>query len=147
MGIRIFNSKEQLQEIFESFEPESDDEDESGDDAETSNTAVVTSQLRHFVVQVRTLLSSILLYSLIRIHRSRNTYALPFCLIPTRSLSVATARKHLYLATRYICFESVLRLLISACTVPPPRILRCIRCNQSLCLHPHPGPLRTRPVR
>jgi hypothetical protein len=47
MGIRLFGSKEALQRIYEEFEEEpSDDEDE----AET--TAVVTSQLRHFVIQV-----------------------------------------------------------------------------------------------
>ncbi|KAG5353244.1 hypothetical protein C0989_008979 [Termitomyces sp. Mn162] len=46
MGIRLFNTKESLQQIFEEFEL-SDDEDESSADG----TAVVTSQLRHFVVQ------------------------------------------------------------------------------------------------
>lgn len=48
MGIRLFGSKEGLQSIFEEFEANEDTEDESED-----NTAVVTSQLRHFVVQVR----------------------------------------------------------------------------------------------
>ncbi|KAG6878429.1 hypothetical protein C0993_007030 [Termitomyces sp. T159_Od127] len=46
MGIRIFNSKESLQQIFEEFEL-SDDEGESS----PGETAVVTSQLRHFVIQ------------------------------------------------------------------------------------------------
>ncbi|KAH7915394.1 tubulin-tyrosine ligase family-domain-containing protein [Hygrophoropsis aurantiaca] len=46
MGIRLFNSKEALQRIFESFEGDSDDEDNTTDD-----TAVITSQLRHFVIQ------------------------------------------------------------------------------------------------
>lgn len=47
-GIRLFNSKSSLLQIFESFEREqSDDEDED-------DTAVITSQLRHFVIQVRT---------------------------------------------------------------------------------------------
>ncbi|KAK0465415.1 tubulin-tyrosine ligase [Desarmillaria tabescens] len=43
-GIRLFNSKSSLLQIFESFEDEqsSDEEDD---------TAVVTSQLRHFVIQ------------------------------------------------------------------------------------------------
>ena len=53
MGIRIFNSKDQLQGIFEGFESdeESDNEDEEVQ-RDDSKTAVATSQLRHFVVQV-----------------------------------------------------------------------------------------------
>jgi len=47
MGIRLFNSRDGLQSIFEDFEENEDAED--GDDDET---AVVASQLRHFVVQV-----------------------------------------------------------------------------------------------
>lgn len=49
MGIRLFNSKDTLQRIFEGFEEASDDEVEL---EETNSTAVVTSQLRHFVIQV-----------------------------------------------------------------------------------------------
>lgn len=48
MGIRLFNSKVGLQSIFEGFEENDDAEEEEGD-----NTGVVASQLRHFVVQVR----------------------------------------------------------------------------------------------
>lgn len=48
MGIRLFNSKESLQLIFEEFEQGSDDEE----DAEQDDTAVSTSQLRHFIIQV-----------------------------------------------------------------------------------------------
>ncbi|GLB36304.1 putative tubulin-tyrosine ligase family protein [Lyophyllum shimeji] len=48
MGIRLFNSKESLQQIFEEFEL-SDSENE---DTDTDlGTAVATSQLRHFVIQ------------------------------------------------------------------------------------------------
>jgi tubulin--tyrosine ligase len=50
MGIRIFNNKEHLQDIFESFE---EDSDEEGKEDEDGGTDVVTSQLRHFVMQVR----------------------------------------------------------------------------------------------
>ncbi|KAG8700616.1 hypothetical protein FRC09_005843 [Ceratobasidium sp. 395] len=53
-GIRIFNSRESLYAIFESFEDDSEDEDDVGSDAQTERndkTAVVTSQLRHFVIQ------------------------------------------------------------------------------------------------
>ncbi|KAH7921796.1 tubulin-tyrosine ligase [Leucogyrophana mollusca] len=46
MGIRLFNSKEALQQIFEEFESDSDDED-----PQPGDTSVMTSQLRHFVVQ------------------------------------------------------------------------------------------------
>ena len=48
MGIRLFDSKEGLQSIFEEFGGSEDEEDE-----ESYDTAVVMSQLRHFVVQVR----------------------------------------------------------------------------------------------
>ncbi|KAH8120298.1 tubulin-tyrosine ligase [Phellopilus nigrolimitatus] len=48
MGIRLFNSKEALQRIFEGFDEDSDDENEASD---CENTGVVTSQLRHFVIQ------------------------------------------------------------------------------------------------
>lgn len=47
-GIRIFKTVEQLQEIFNSFEEDSDDEDlEENED----RNGVIISQLRHFVVQ------------------------------------------------------------------------------------------------
>ncbi|KAJ5648271.1 hypothetical protein N7490_004643 [Penicillium lividum] len=54
-GIRLFNSEAQLQEIFEEWEEDSDEE-ESGsekEDAEDAphDTGVVTSQLRHFIAQ------------------------------------------------------------------------------------------------
>ncbi|KAI0079605.1 TTL-domain-containing protein [Panus rudis PR-1116 ss-1] len=53
MGIRLFNTKEQLRQIFESFE-EGDSEEEE-EDAEVSGTTpdtfVALSQLRHFVIQ------------------------------------------------------------------------------------------------
>ncbi|CBF76378.1 hypothetical protein AN4967.2 [Aspergillus nidulans FGSC A4] len=58
-GIRLFNSEDQLREIFEEWEPDSEDEeeDECGEDDgndETDKAAtsgVVTSQLRHFIAQ------------------------------------------------------------------------------------------------
>ncbi|KAA1468680.1 tubulin-tyrosine ligase [Dentipellis sp. KUC8613] len=56
MGIRLFNSKDALQQIFEGFEENESDGDvsDAGDvDAAPlkDDTAVVTSQLRHFVIQ------------------------------------------------------------------------------------------------
>ncbi|KAG0709025.1 tubulin-tyrosine ligase family-domain-containing protein [Suillus ampliporus] len=45
MGIRLFNSKDSLYQIFEEFEEYSEDEDQ------TNDTSVITSQLRHFVIQ------------------------------------------------------------------------------------------------
>jgi len=62
MGIRLFSTMEELQEIFESFEEEesdpededtTQDEDPQDDNAEgnDSDTGIITSQLRHFVAQ------------------------------------------------------------------------------------------------
>ncbi|KAL7285240.1 hypothetical protein ACG7TL_000334 [Trametes sanguinea] len=53
MGLRLFHTKDELQEIFEEFEQDdSENEDgEEGADAGRKDTAVVTSQLRHFVIQ------------------------------------------------------------------------------------------------
>jgi hypothetical protein len=45
-GIRIFNSVDSLKNIFEEFENISD-----GSDDGNTDTSVITSQLRHFVVQ------------------------------------------------------------------------------------------------
>ena len=54
MGIRLFHTKEDLQQIFESFEEDSDDDDDDDDERNGgSATNVVTSQLRHFVIQVQ----------------------------------------------------------------------------------------------
>ena len=54
MGLRLFHSKEDLEAIFQEFEQDSDSESEDEEAGEQCNrdTAVVTSQLRHFVVQV-----------------------------------------------------------------------------------------------
>lgn len=49
MGLRLFHSKEDLETIFQAFEQ--DDSDVENEDS-GSDTAVVTSQLRHFVIQV-----------------------------------------------------------------------------------------------
>ncbi|KDQ63771.1 hypothetical protein JAAARDRAFT_29812 [Jaapia argillacea MUCL 33604] len=58
MGIRLFDSKGRLQEIFEEFEEQDDDGDEGEDkedvqedDQEDHDTSIVASQLRHFVIQ------------------------------------------------------------------------------------------------
>ncbi|KAI3494704.1 hypothetical protein L1887_40520 [Cichorium endivia] len=65
-GIRIFSTLDQLQSIFEEFEPESDDEGDEDDDVDDDgeagssasgyayagkDTSVMASQLRHFVIQ------------------------------------------------------------------------------------------------
>ncbi|KIY72743.1 tubulin-tyrosine ligase [Cylindrobasidium torrendii FP15055 ss-10] len=49
-GIRLFNSLETLERIFQEFE-EDEDEEEDGGEEEEGSTAVITSQLRHFVIQ------------------------------------------------------------------------------------------------
>ncbi|KAF9452618.1 tubulin-tyrosine ligase [Macrolepiota fuliginosa MF-IS2] len=54
MGIRLFNTKEALHQIFEEFELSDSEDDEDGSDPRdtgVSRTAVITSQLRHFVIQ------------------------------------------------------------------------------------------------
>jgi hypothetical protein len=50
MGIRLFNSKDALRYIFDDFEDA--EEDAYDTDSGNTKTSVVTSQLRHFVVQV-----------------------------------------------------------------------------------------------
>ncbi|KAL0580313.1 putative tubulin--tyrosine ligase pby1 [Marasmius crinis-equi] len=54
-GIRLFKDRASLEGIFQEFEDEDDDDDDDpGQDGETEgqdSTAVVTSQLRHFVIQ------------------------------------------------------------------------------------------------
>ncbi|KAJ1311116.1 hypothetical protein OPQ81_009617 [Rhizoctonia solani] len=53
-GIRMFNNRESLYNIFESFEDNSSDDESAGSDVDVldnSKTAVMTSQLRHFVIQ------------------------------------------------------------------------------------------------
>ena len=53
-GIRLFNSEAQLQEIFEEWEEDSDDEQsgsEKDDEDAPHDAGVVTSQLRHFIAQ------------------------------------------------------------------------------------------------
>lgn len=49
-GIRLFTLVSELQAIFDSFENESEEEEEEEEEAEESND-IITSQLRHFVVQ------------------------------------------------------------------------------------------------
>ncbi|KAL9936554.1 hypothetical protein V8E36_004622 [Tilletia maclaganii] len=54
-GIRLFASLDQLRTIFEEFEGDDEDQDEDEDAAagqsHDNDTAVMTSQLRHFVIQ------------------------------------------------------------------------------------------------
>lgn len=63
-GIRLFNSKEMLHSIFDEFEEQdsyeasgasSEEEGEDLNGSDPSDTAVMMSQVRHFVIQVRTL--------------------------------------------------------------------------------------------
>jgi len=56
MGIRMFRTKQGLRAILETFEAD-EDEDDQGDveDKNGDRTAIVASQLRHFVIQVRTI--------------------------------------------------------------------------------------------
>lgn len=63
MGIRMFRTKQGLQAILESFEASEDDEEDVEDEG-GDGTAVVASQLRHFVIQVRTICCSTVLFRL-----------------------------------------------------------------------------------
>jgi hypothetical protein len=78
MGIRLFNNQEDLQRIFEEFEG---DIDEEGEEAEENATAVVTSQLRHFVIQACIPNACVRILSLIR--SIRNTLPIPYWWILT----------------------------------------------------------------
>ncbi|KAF9068065.1 tubulin-tyrosine ligase family-domain-containing protein [Rhodocollybia butyracea] len=49
-GIRLFNSRESLERVLEEFE-ETENGIDDGEELEENNTAVVISQLRHFVIQ------------------------------------------------------------------------------------------------
>jgi tubulin---tyrosine ligase len=51
-GIRLFNDRKSLEDIFSEFEEQSDEEEEEDEEKTANSTAVVTSQLRHFVIQV-----------------------------------------------------------------------------------------------
>ncbi|KAI0724450.1 hypothetical protein C8T65DRAFT_691499 [Cerioporus squamosus] len=52
MGLRLFHTKEDLEAIFQEFEQDSDSEQEEEAPGEVGrDTSVVTSQLRHFVIQ------------------------------------------------------------------------------------------------
>lgn len=55
MGIRLFHTKEELEAVFQEFEDEESDQDADEYEAveRPADTGVVTSQLRHFVIQVR----------------------------------------------------------------------------------------------
>lgn len=57
MGIRIFHTKDELLRIFEEFDGEGSDDD-AQESTESGGTAVVISQLRHFVIQVKNFCSS-----------------------------------------------------------------------------------------
>ncbi|KAJ3750194.1 tubulin-tyrosine ligase [Lentinula detonsa] len=50
-GIRIFNDREMLERILEEFEEEEEQEEKEDQSQQELNTAVVISQLRHFVIQ------------------------------------------------------------------------------------------------
>ena len=53
MGLRLFHSREDLEAIFQEFEEEDIDDENGERDSNGPDTAVATSQLRHFVIQVR----------------------------------------------------------------------------------------------
>lgn len=50
-GIRIFKTMEELQAIFDDFDDDSEEEEENEQAVTAEDTRVITSQLRHFIVQ------------------------------------------------------------------------------------------------
>lgn len=68
MGIRLFDSKDALHSIFQEFDCDPDD-----DEADETTTSVMTSQLRHFVLQVS--IMSIPLASKLSVHPGVHLYS------------------------------------------------------------------------
>jgi len=75
-GIRLFNSRESLEQIFEEFEGNENSDEENENEA-AEDTAVITSQLRHFVIQVR--LTFLFIENTILSLFSRNIYPIRCC--------------------------------------------------------------------
>ncbi|KAI0757105.1 tubulin-tyrosine ligase [Daedaleopsis nitida] len=51
MGLRLFHSKQDLEAIFQEFEQDESEPEDEESPGSSHDTAVVTSQLRHFVIQ------------------------------------------------------------------------------------------------
>lgn len=102
-GIRLFESKDALRQIFESFEDHGDDEPDSPAKPSQEqgkgsiiNTSVIMSQLRHFVIQVRNIPT---------VHQHskltgppRSTSPSHYCLILVRPLFQVNCCQTFYLA-------------------------------------------------
>lgn len=50
-GIRLFSTIDELQAVFDSFEEGYDSDDEEQNEDDDDNNGIITSQLRHFIVQ------------------------------------------------------------------------------------------------
>ncbi|KAK7058820.1 putative tubulin--tyrosine ligase pby1 [Paramarasmius palmivorus] len=107
-GIRLFNDRATLEGIFEEFE-ESDDDDVHEND-EDSATGIVTSQLRHFVIQEY--LACPLLLDPSEIPLNDDTKPKPEALrghkFHLRAYCVASGALSLYLYTRVLALFSAL---------------------------------------
>lgn len=117
MGIRLFRSKHGLQRIFDSFE-DSDDESKELDSDEEDETGIVTSQLRHFVIQV-----SCARFIRQTIHSNTGISSQPTSSRPSRS------------SQSYNCSGKP-----EWKKVPPTSILRRTRSIEGAPLHPYTGP-------
>jgi hypothetical protein len=81
-GIRLFNDRENLEKIFEEFD-ESEDENEE-EEGNEDGTAVITSQLRHFVIQVEYSNHHPFLDQCKESSPSRNTFLIHYLWIPLK---------------------------------------------------------------
>jgi hypothetical protein len=125
MGIRLFNSKDALRQIFEDFDSYSEDDEES-------STGVVTSQLRHFVIQVT--LTAVASHNLIQVRVNRNMCPIRYSSIQGRfkGRDSRTQMSQTYVATKSAPgFSSVIRNKHSM-IVSPACLLRLIKRSDSL---------------
>lgn len=99
MGIRLFDSKDALHSIFREFDCDPDE-----DEADESTTSVMTSQLRHFVLQVCELIDTVIT----QMKRTfRNTFLLLYLSTPTKFHCQPQPNRHaIYEVTKSFCFVS-----------------------------------------
>ncbi|KIM48050.1 hypothetical protein M413DRAFT_439754 [Hebeloma cylindrosporum] len=129
MGIRIFHTKDELVRIFEEFDGEGSGDDES---TEHGGTAVVTSQLRHFVIQ-EYLTDPLLLDPTQVLDKTRKVDTLSGHKFHLRVYCVSKGDIQLYLYTRILAlFSPVPYRHLSSSTGPSEIDLRSHLTNTSL---------------
>lgn len=131
MGIRLFDSKDALQSIFQEFDCDPDDE------ADEATTSVMTSQLRHFVLQVSVM--SILSASKLSVRSG--VYFCSFTCRSKRSLAVDHGPAIVQSSGSQSHFDS-LRTSVDSndtrLTVSFADIRYCVRRSNSIYVRTHP---------